>query len=108
MPVLEQEIARIDQQIAELQIVRRHLTNLVNGAVKPVRRRGPRAKGTMTTAQAAEKVLARAAGPMRTADLLKAVQAEGAIIRDGEGLSKTLGRSDRFKKAGRGLWTLTG
>ena len=100
---LNDELAQVEQEIARLTIIRDWLKARSNGTP---RRRGPRQKGTMTAAQAAEKVLAAADGPMRTPDLLSAVQREGARIADADGLYKTLSRSDRFKKAGRGLWTL--
>lgn len=62
--------------------------------------------GTLTAGQAAEEALRQAGGPMRTPDLLKAVQAAGARMKDTDGLYKTLARSSKFRKAGRGLWEL--
>lgn len=91
---LEKERDRVDAVIAYLQQQR-------NGA-RPRRA----ASGAVTAAQAAEQALREHGGPMRTPDLLAAVQARGAKMKDADGLYKTLHRSATFKKAGRGLWTL--
>jgi hypothetical protein len=62
--------------------------------------------GRITSAAAAEKVLAERGEPMRTRELLDAVQAAGARMKDPDGLFKTLSRSAAFRKVGRGLWAL--
>ena len=100
------ELAQIEAEIARLTVIRDYLRTRSNGAARPVRRRGPRPKGAMTAAAAAEKVLAKRGEPMRTPDLLVAIRKEGASLKDADSLYKTLSRSDRFRKAGRGLWTL--
>ena len=43
---------------------------------------------------------------MRTPDLLVKVQEAGAQMKDADSLYKTLSRSKRFRRAGRGLWEL--
>jgi hypothetical protein len=104
---IQQELAAVEQEIARLEIIRDYLRSREgssNGAAP--RRRRARRQGKVTAAQAAETVLSKASGPMRVKDLLVAVQAEGAQISDGEGLSKTLTRNPKFVRAGRGLWTL--
>lgn len=62
--------------------------------------------GRPTAAQAAEQALREAGRPLPTRDLLAAVQARGARMKDTEGLTKTLLRHDRFVRAERGVWTL--
>lgn len=97
----------LDQARAELQRWQIIVDYLEHRTVAPTmrRRRGSR-NGKVTVAVAAERVLQKADGPVKTRDLVAAVRAEGASIKDGEGLTKTLNRHPRFKKAGRGLWTL--
>lgn len=112
MVSLTDELAIVEAKIAELTTIRDYLrerAGQTNGATsttpRPRRARVQQA-GRITAAKAAEKVLAKAAAPMRTPDLLVAVQAEGARIGSADNLYKTMARSDKFKKAGRGLWTL--
>lgn len=59
-----------------------------------------------TAAVAAEEALRKAGRPMKTPELLLAVQALGAKIKDSDGLYKTLARYPKFKREGRGLWAL--
>lgn len=101
---LATELATIEAEIARLEAVRDWLRQHVNGATpKPSRRRN----GRVTASEAAIEALQAAGGPMRTRDLLVEVQARGAKMKDTDGLYKTLDRDKtRFKKAGRGLWTL--
>ena len=99
------ELERVQAEIRRLETIRDYLQTLSRNGTEP-RRRGPRPRGTMTAAKAAEQVLAAHDGPMRTPDLLDAIRAAGAHMKDADGLFKTLSRSDRFEKAGRGLWKL--
>lgn len=99
---LADEIRKLNAEIERLTTVRDYLQERANGT----RTRRP-ARGSVTAAEAAARVLERAEGPMRTRDLFDAVLAEGAQLKDSEGLTKTLRRApDRFKKTGRGMWTL--
>lgn len=105
----------VASMLAELRAQRDRLDSAItalealNGAAPAVRARRPRrAAGRVTIAVAAEAALSKADGPVRTRDLVDLVRAEGASVRDGEGLTKTLNRHPQFRKAGRGLWTLAG
>lgn len=60
----------------------------------------------MTAAVAAERVLREKGEPIRTPDLLVAVQALGAKMKDSDGLYRTLLRQPKFRRDGRGLWAL--
>lgn len=97
------ELEQAEQELARWQTIVDYLR-----ARQPSRngtqRRRP--SGSLTAGQAAEEALRQAGGPMRTPDLLKAVQAAGARMKDTDGLYKTLSRSTKFRKAGRGLWEL--
>lgn len=102
---VEAEILRLKADRDRLDVLIGYLETQRNGS-RPARPR-TRPPGALTAAQAALAVLTEAGAPMRTGDLLKAVQGRGAKIKDGEGLAKTLGRDkDRFVRVGRGLWAL--
>ena len=103
---IQQQIAQVDAQIAELQAVRRWLEQQSSNGVAPRKRRGPRPAGKVTIADAAEKILKKTGTPMTTSDLLARVRSAGAACGSSETLYKTLARSPRFKKTGRGEWGL--
>lgn len=102
---IEAELARLRTERERLDVLIGYLETQRNGS-RPAARPRRRPAGTLTAAAAAEQALTQAGAPMRTGDLLKAVQGLGAQMKDNEGLAKTLGRSDRFVKVGRGLWSL--
>jgi hypothetical protein len=66
-------------------------------------RSGPR---RLTAAKAAEAVLTERDEPLRTPELLIAVNALGVGIKNADGLYRTLSRNPKFKRFGRGLWGL--
>lgn len=105
--------AELDHAIAErdrLNVVIAYLEERIQDAAAPHVQNGARPGGTRkgkpTAAAAAEQALREAGKPMRTPELLQAVQAMGAQIKDSDGLYKTLSRHDTFRREGRGLWVL--
>ena len=106
MASLTDELAHVEAEIQRLEAVRDYLRTRTNGAKPATRRRGPRMTGTVTIADAAEKALKKAGGPMKTAALLDKVRAGGAACGSAETLYKTLTRNPRFVKTGRGEWGL--
>lgn len=103
---IEAELLRLKAERDRIDAVIGYLEGQRNGAKPSVRRR--RQPGSVTAAVAAAQALAEAGAPMKIGDLLEAVQARGGQMKDTEGLAKTLGRDkDKFRKVGRGLWTLT-
>ena len=102
---LHDELARATAERDRLNVVIAYLEGRIGEKATPAAP-GKVRKGKLTAAAAAERVLREHGEPMRTAELLVAVQKRGAKCKNGEGLYKTLLRSSRFKRAGRGLWTL--
>jgi len=103
---LEAELAGVEAKRAQLDAVAAYLRERI--AATPGARAngaGRQRQGVLTAAAAAEQVL-REHGQMRTPDLLVKVQEAGAQMKDADSLYKTLSRSKRFRRAGRGLWEL--
>jgi hypothetical protein len=61
----------------------------------------------VTAAAAAEQALRQRGEAMKTAEILAEVQTRGAKMKNAEGLYKTLDRSTKFRRDGRGLWALS-
>jgi hypothetical protein len=106
MTSLHAELERALRERDELDAAIRYLQKRVGDTPAVNGKRATR-KGAPTAAAAAEQALREHGKPMRTPDLLAAVQALGAQVKDTDGLYKTLSRhKGTFKRAGRGLWTL--
>lgn len=102
---LRQELDRVEAEIARLQTIRDYLQERVHmNGERPAQPSAPQRR--LTAARAAEIVLERE-GQLKTPALLDAIRAEGAQLKDSDSLYKTLTRQpERFKRVGRGLWTL--
>ena len=98
------ELEAAEQQLAYWQTIVDYLRK--REKPRPTRD-GVSRNGTLTARQAAEQALRDAGRPLRTRDLLAAVQEAGARMKDADGLTKTLMRHRTvFVRAGRGEWTL--
>lgn len=100
------EEAERDKAEAEalIAIARRKLGETAGGAVRPA---AARRNGRVTVAALAEAILRERGGEMSIRDLFDAVRDQGGKISSTENLSKTLRRSDRFVRVGRGVWKLS-
>jgi len=102
---LEAQLAEVEAKRSQLDAVAAYLRERIAATPGQTNGGGRKRQGVLTAATAAEQVL-REHGQMRTPDLLVKVQEAGAQMKDADSLYKTLSRSKRFRRAGRGLWEL--
>ena len=111
---LRRELARAEEERERLAVVIAYLNERLKEAdedqpraEKPAKRtsaRGP--YSGMASTKAGEKALEDHGAPMKTRDLFEAITSGGARIKNVEGLYKSLARSKKFVRTGRGEWGL--